>query len=262
MSKNKDLGLAISNANVTFSFKGLGLGNYNKKNKNWEFICLGYENHNLKITINKYRGKKCEESKDYHIDHNERVFIRSNGAVNQSARYDAGDKKDLARFIDFSSKDLYNSHIKFNKTNTVPLTFLSVADCICYTKKLSTSKFSIRSDKGAVGQPKKVGEVLGADIVNKKGSKTEILVSGKPNMISPLIAEKDVVYEVVMDNSCPNPPAGSKSDFDLYVESFDMLGTFNLELPSGEDKGPKHPLCNFALVSDLDNVGSLGDLLE
>jgi len=262
MSENTELVTVVSGANVTFSFKGLGLGSYNKTNKNWEFICLGYKNHNLEITVNKYKARKLEESNVYQIDHNERIFIRSNGAESQSPRYDAGDKKDLGRVIDFSSKNLYDSYIKFNKTNDVPLTFLSVSDCICYTKKLSTSKFSIRSDKGVVGKPKKIGEVLAADIVNKIGSKTELLVSGKPSMIPPLVAEKDVIYEVVMDNSCPNPPAGSKSDFDLYVESFDMLDTFTLELPAGEDKGEKHPLCNFAIVSDLDNVASLGDLLE
>jgi hypothetical protein len=38
------------------------------------------------------------------------------------------------------------------------------------------------------------------------------MVEGKPNLIAPLIAEENVVYEVIFDNDCYEPSLHAQGD--------------------------------------------------
>ncbi len=253
---------AIENANVTIALKGLGLCNYNEANENWELIFISHDDHNLDVTVNKFVSGALEESNSYDIDPNERIFIRSNRAVKQSPRHESGDDLDITGFVDFSSDELYGGAVKLKETIDDPLIFLSISDSTFYTKELTHGEFSVFKDGQAVGNPARVGMVLGGDIVCEVGGMTEILFNSEPNKIPPLVAEENVEYEVVFDNTCPEPPADATSDFDLYAESFDMPNTFTMTAFGGGNPKDKHPPCHKAIITDLDNIDSLADLLS
>ncbi|HXG85549.1 MAG TPA: hypothetical protein VNI84_16115 [Pyrinomonadaceae bacterium] len=266
----------VAEANVTVSIKGLAISNYNENNRNWETVFLRHvEHHNLKITVNKCRSGNLESSQSYNVDPNDKIYISSSDTFEQPSRYTEQNDKNLSRVMDFSAADMYDGRIKFYRNSGAKLTFLSISGSIFYTKKLSKNTYDIvKAQK--IKQKKKIGLVIGADIGCRIGGQTEISVEGKPNLIAPLVAEENVVYEIVFDNDCYEPAQHPDGDFSKYYDLIDESEHFSLELakteesepiPTTEDPEPeppeKNPPCNATTVSELEEgMESLSELLD
>jgi hypothetical protein len=268
-------------ANVSIAIKGLAMCNFNKYNQNWEVLFLRHVvNHNLQIIVNKCRAETLEDSQIYDIEPNEKIYIRSSSAVApESPRYDGEDEKSLSRVIDFAAADMHDSRMALEKGQELPKTFLSISDSVFYTKTLSKNRYDIIKDDVQTMQTTEIGLIIGADIICRAGGRTEIIVSGKPNLITPLSVEDGVVYEIVFDNDCHERAAHEEGDFKKYYDLISAPETFSVNLTAGEDEPlpaddppaddpppeepPKNPPCNAVIISELGNgMNSLSELLN
>lgn len=267
----------VSAANVTIAIKGLAISNFNQKNQNWETVFPRHvEHHNLSITVNKCRSGTLESSRTYAAEPNEKIYVRTNVANSQPIHFAEQNEKNLSHIIDFSAADMYDKKINFHKKPGVALTFLSISGSVFYTKKLSNNIYNILK-ASEIKQQKKIGLIVGADIVCPNGERTEITIEGKPAPFEPLVAEEGVVYEIIFDNDCNEPSRHPEGDFAAYYDLIDETERFSLELdapiePVDPDIPPidppvdppdKNPPCNATIVSELgDGMASLAELLN
>jgi hypothetical protein len=260
MSQKISNATANANANIVISLKGLALSNYEGKIEKWEtFFLRNVKGHNLSITVKKIKNGIVSESNTYPIaDNLSEISITSDIAESLKPRYFSKDDMDFRKLVDFSSAELYGTKPTFKNPPIIPTTKLSISNGIFYTKTISDKSYAILKDGNTV-KISRFGVITGCDIVCEKGN-TYIQIKGCENLIPPLERMDDVIYEVIFDNDCRNPPADGTSDFDLYCKLFDTNECFTMaktdnysqnmskevEEASSKSSGPPHkePLCN------------------
>jgi hypothetical protein len=235
--------LAVKNANVTISIKGLALSYYQEEKEFWETRFLRHvAGHNLTLTIKKNGAVTFSEK----IDILERISIVSGHAEKLPPRHAAGDDKDLSHLVNFNSSEMVGENFKFNDKE---MTILKTFNSCFYSKTLSAKEYTVQKNGQKVFS-RQIGVITGGDIV--AADQTEIKFANSPRKNQTLTAEPGVVYEVIFDNDCPNPPEDGSSDFDRYHEVIQTTHKFKLVGPDvigfqGGDLPPqKDPPCGTA----------------
>jgi len=211
--------LAIKKANVTISISGLALSHYKEDLKRWETRFLRQvPGHNLTVTVKKNDAVifNCA------IEEKESISIASDSAETVPPRYNMGDDKDLSHIVDFNVANLIGKVFKFKPA---PMTVLSIANACFYTKTLSTRQYTIQKNGKALFT-RRIGVITGGDIICL--GKTELKFANNPENNQTLTAEPGVVYEIIFDNNCPEPPTDGSSDFDKYCEYIETKDKFTL----------------------------------
>jgi hypothetical protein len=213
----------IKGANITISIKGLALSYYNQKTKNWETKFLRHVlGHNLKVTV-----KKNEVVLDsFTIEKpDEQISIRTDNAKVVPSHYNEGNDNDFSHLVDFNSTEMCGTSFKFNNT---PMTFLSTSDACFYSKTITNKPYTIRKN-GSELFTRRLGLATGGDIVAL--DRTEITFHNSPDKNLTLLAEPDIIYEIIFDNDCPNPPEDGSSDFDRFSDVIESADKYTLTVP-------------------------------
>ncbi len=211
--------LAIKKANVTISISGLALSHYKEDLKRWETRFLReVPGHNLTVTVKKNSKVIFTGA----VEEAESISIVSDTAEGVPSHYKMGDDKDLSHIVDFNAANLIGKVFKFKPA---PITVLSIADACFYAKTLSTRKYTIQKNGKALFS-RKIGVITGGDIICL--GKTELRFANAPEKNQTLTAELGVVYEIIFDNNCPNPPTDGSSDFDKYCEIIETKDKYTL----------------------------------
>lgn len=212
----------IKGANVTISIKGLALSYYNQKTKNWETKFLRHvPGHNLKIIVK----KNAAEIFSSQIDDNENITIVTNSAKEVPSHYNEGSDNDFSHLVDFNSAEMCGTSFKFNQTS---MTVLSTSEACFYSKTITNKPYTIRKN-GEELFTRRLGLITGGDIIAL--DRTEIIFANSPGKNLTLVAEPDVIYEIIFDNDCPNPPTDGSSDFDRFSDVIESADKYTLTVP-------------------------------